>query len=513
MAWSSLPTELRAIIFHYLKDIKDRQYQPPHIQQSQRKKATKSTRGVQSQYAAVNREWQAYFEAYNFNRLILGHSDVGEFGKIVSRSHRGPLVRWIWLRVELLKYGCDKCSKQESLEERTAHEARLTLAMRDLLGYLSELDADDHPGVSLELSVHSPSDSEHHCKELRRTMNDTAWHAPEIYAPIRYPNDRVHRWRNGHRPPLKTEASLRVFGNPKGIGIVLESTYIWPYKRLPKAEVVKEFVIRLQFLRHFSVRRGLVPITQSLSRLESLRYECRRGLNVGAGSVTGQTFRQREHELLLDYILHNCKSLRRLSIYEASNRTYCKNPSPVVPDPIGGRALGVQSRLLREVYVSWMVEARDFFHNFWPGATPEQQLERTEWKRLRYLSLTTSLIPSTHCESLMQAAAAAAERMPKLKTMELWGFERRDRFLYLVQAGQHTIFVPKGMACTLSATTIQHWQRVAATRGSPYNLKVEDLPEYIIGSQTYPPSIAWRSATRTTLKLLDMEHDNHVANF
>ncbi|KAL2759364.1 hypothetical protein ACRALDRAFT_1060573 [Sodiomyces alcalophilus JCM 7366] len=160
-------------------------------------------------------------------------------------------------------------------------------------------------------------------------------------------------------------------------------------------------------------------------------------------------------------------------MFEASNRSYCHEPSPRTADRAAGRSLGEQSRRLRDLHVAWMVDAGDFFYQFWPGVAVE---ERTEWPNLRYLSLTTKLLRTRHCDPLLQAAAAAAERMPKLLTMELWGIGVSVGlgFAYSVQDRNHTIFVSKEMAaCTLESATIRAWQRVVDIRGSPCNLEFD----------------------------------------
>lgn len=212
MSWSSLPAELHVCIFQYLVHDRRRQYQSPYHRQWERNIA--STPAVQSQYAAVNREWQSYFEAQTFKYIILEDSDVLNFGKYVMLSQRGALVRWIWLRITLPSYGCDRCHKQETEAERRGHEAKFTHAIWDLLNQLSRLGA-NHPGLALELSVHSPSDSEHYCQELKNTINDTLRHASEANAvPPRHLNNRRRGWSNGRRGPLPKGAYLRVFGSP-----------------------------------------------------------------------------------------------------------------------------------------------------------------------------------------------------------------------------------------------------------------------------------------------------------
>lgn len=86
-------------------------------------------------YAAVDLQWQKFFEKLNFNKLVLRSSDLEDFGKIVkrrlqSRNRRTaadatlslycmPRVRHIWLCVKLLPYKCNRCNFPEEPKEET----------------------------------------------------------------------------------------------------------------------------------------------------------------------------------------------------------------------------------------------------------------------------------------------------------------------------------------------------------------------------------------------------------
>jgi hypothetical protein len=59
-------------------------------------------------YAAVCRQWQAYFEKLNFCYLILSPACIPDLNKHVPRYKR-LMVQHIWLRVELLPYHCQAC--------------------------------------------------------------------------------------------------------------------------------------------------------------------------------------------------------------------------------------------------------------------------------------------------------------------------------------------------------------------------------------------------------------------
>lgn len=149
----------------------EREYKPPYQRQWER--AIASAPATQSSYAVVNREWQAHFEAETFRYLTIDAVDIPEIGEYVTRRGRGPLVRCIWLRVVLPTYGCDKCDKKETEEEEWKHEEMLTYALWTLFYKMSGFQRGRHPLV-LELSVYSPSDAEHYCKELKNTMNDSS---------------------------------------------------------------------------------------------------------------------------------------------------------------------------------------------------------------------------------------------------------------------------------------------------------------------------------------------------
>lgn len=92
-------------------------------------------------YAAVNLQWQEFFENLNFNKLVLRPSDLKSFEEIVTRrSHRRkretgrwqkqrtaaqasptlrlmPQIRHIWLRIGLLAYDCRRCKLPEEPKE------------------------------------------------------------------------------------------------------------------------------------------------------------------------------------------------------------------------------------------------------------------------------------------------------------------------------------------------------------------------------------------------------------
>lgn len=372
MSWSALPLELRREVFRHLEINKQRTYKSPKARQAERLEATQSKRGIHANYAAINREWQAHFEVRNFEFLTLESSDIDDFKEIISSPRRGGCLYWIWLRVELLDYGCDKCGVPESEQEQRQHQVQFTVAVWGLLHHLHRVEywqrgtrpsEQERDGITFELSAHSPSDAEHHCQELMNTVNDSMWDISDDYR-IDRPNDRSHGWRNGQRRcPISEGTNARLFGTPQGLGVDVDNACIPHWKRQPKPTLVRELVIRLQFLRHFSIRKGLGPIIDCLPRLQSLLYECRQGINSGR-PLTGQTRRQMDHRQIFYGILSSCKTLTKLALYEHHNHPYSPVPPTIAPDPAAGIALGSQSSHLHEIYVSWMVDAKDFLYSF-----------------------------------------------------------------------------------------------------------------------------------------------------
>lgn len=88
-------------------------------------------------YAAVCPEWQEYFEALNFKRLVLHPAALDEFQTLLQRRQAPlsrlpmPRIRHLWLRIELPKYDCDSCSRPESPQEMTRCVPKLCTIFTD----------------------------------------------------------------------------------------------------------------------------------------------------------------------------------------------------------------------------------------------------------------------------------------------------------------------------------------------------------------------------------------------
>ena len=246
-------------------------------------------------------------------------------------SHREHFVRGIWLRVRLDDYSCDKCSEAESEAEIEAHGSRFSTALWELLYRLSQFDA-RHAGVTLELSAHSPSDSEHYYPELRHTMPDTIWEVSSPSTPCDF-DDEAHGWTSGRPRPLALGSIKRVFGEAQGLRFGLERVgdELPPWKQQPTARVVKELVIRLQCYRHFSISQGLAFLVESLPELEKLTYECRKGCYDARWlEIEGDRLRHMEQRLLFAAVLPRAVAMKIVVLYELNADLASRDSSHVL---------------------------------------------------------------------------------------------------------------------------------------------------------------------------------------
>ncbi|ROW16572.1 hypothetical protein VPNG_01468 [Cytospora leucostoma] len=379
MPWKCLPLELRLMILENL-----RHSRIEHIQDNAR------PRYGLSAYTAVCGEWQHFFEEVNFKHLILRQSDIPEFERIVQGSRR-TFVKWIWLRMVLPKYDCDKCNEKESLDEVRSHNYLFTKAIWNLFEILSvwgkkgEVNV-TKAGVTLELSAHSPSDAMHSCKELKSRIKDTAW-GESKRGPLRKYTDKTHGWIKGRQVRRPSDdAKIRVFGPPSGLGFDLRARLTRKKRIPPRVDIVGRLVVRRQFYRHFSVTKALYPIFKSLTQLRQFTYEPWRGIDTR--NVSGRTIRDDQHHVLFSDAFKYRRSLRIVSIFEDFNNQVFHPNIERERSRILGQDLARSSRHFEELHVALNVDARDFFHAFWPGQGPNLG-KGMQWNNLKMFSSRT----------------------------------------------------------------------------------------------------------------------------
>lgn len=423
----------------------------------------------------VNRDWQEFFEGKLFQRLTLKTEvDIQSFADFVQGRRRAH-VEWIWLRVELPTYDCQQCHRLDTREEIEVQKIIFTDLIWGLLDVLSRWRIKDvrNAGITLELSAQSPSDAHHFNKDLRFRLHDTAWDRWDG-RPVPPHNDPFHGWKDGKQvKKIPVHAKDRLFG----VGLRFDDNLPSGH-RLRKVSVVTSLVIRRQFPRAFAVCNALDPIIRTLTRLSSFTFEPWRG------PTRYYQVRQDWHYGILlvgESLKARRRTLKKVAIFESHDEMFYK---PGRHNRIQRHTtywlsvhLARSSHNLEELYAANNVDAFHFFYAFHPQAAPSQKRWMV-WRNLKYLSLTTEhLSPASKLSGLvLLSAARAAERMPKLKIMELWNcWSRRGiACIFRFRRGETeaSIELVSTWHASVPAEAQESWARVAAAH-RPFAMRCE----------------------------------------
>lgn len=157
--WNRLPAEIRYMVWNELI----RSPSSPSMPAEDKADTLVNPAKVNfTNYSLVSKQWQPIFERELFRRLTL-HQECINSLSVLSLS-RKYLVEHIWLRIELATYSCPACWRQPTYEESTRDGVIVGEALQNLFRILSSWGPSIDPtfgGLALELSAHSPSDSQH----------------------------------------------------------------------------------------------------------------------------------------------------------------------------------------------------------------------------------------------------------------------------------------------------------------------------------------------------------------
>ncbi|KAH8666776.1 hypothetical protein BX600DRAFT_539978 [Xylariales sp. PMI_506] len=170
-----------------------------------------------AQLATVSTQWQTIIERHNFQQINLTLWRIPDFGPMTRRNR--ALVKHIRLSLEIDEYDCSKCGAQGNLK--------------------------------LDISVHSPSDSQHFFKYLTFGP-DTYLHSDETYSDeaTSQRDDSEHGWQSGKLSSAPTDSALgKVFAEILGAsdGVFfndLEESKWW--QTLPEIPAITSILLRLQ---------------------------------------------------------------------------------------------------------------------------------------------------------------------------------------------------------------------------------------------------------------------------
>jgi len=227
-------------------------------------------------FATVSREWQTIIERHNFARIKLTSSRLVDFGSIIHGNR--ALVRYVWLCLELQEYDCTKCAPEdpEIWGVSNTDNILITTAFRDLFSTLSAWEPNGN--LLLDISVHSPSDSEHWFKYLTfRPDIPSDECGQDRYAKqsmLVKVDDHQHGWIGGIPDSALTDVAIhKVFDEIMGEGPFDddEQENHW-WQQLPLVPAVTGVLLRQQNRRRWKPT-ALAQMFARLPRLQEIHYE------------------------------------------------------------------------------------------------------------------------------------------------------------------------------------------------------------------------------------------------
>ncbi|KAK3291645.1 uncharacterized protein B0H64DRAFT_478377 [Chaetomium fimeti] len=451
--WTALPAEIRLLILEAI---------------------TQKRHTGWASSAAVCKEWQFVIEKENFCQLNLDIPCLDDFERIGGR--RQHLVYNISLDIELPCYTCRCCYTTESETWGRRNSSIVSKGIWKLFSILSDWKSARQKGLALELSAHSPSDSDHWFKHYRFDLSLVGDDDDDLVSgqdmgstPL---DDPKHGWKNSQQetPPPKL-AVMRLFS---AINLRFPA-------ELPRVDAVTRFTIRRQLRRRIQPV-ALQLVLDKLIGLEHMVYEPWRVWNRSCAQVVDQ-----EYAFMIQNGLP--KTLKTISIFEDFDDSLVATLAdpgwfgPMFPvdsvrigDPHIGAAFASRSLDLEQLSGSYLSNAEDFF-----GAC----LQTWTWEHLRTLALTSALLQPAgghdKVYALLSSAAATALQMPMLHTLVLWNGTRGNACAFVYHypdRGSPYIAWRGTWDLELTHAVVEAWQAVAS-QVRPWKLAIEK--QYIRG--------------------------------
>ncbi|RSL45055.1 hypothetical protein CEP53_010945 [Fusarium sp. AF-6] len=403
VSWHRLPRELQ---FHILSLVACCQGSTSHVEPSS--EVTKRHVGQLAKCAAVCRNWQGYFENILFRKVTVHQKDLARLHKISNcRTER---IQHLWLRIELLPYDCRICREFGHANDRKdgrIFEKALRNLFRVLHRWKGRNPSHTSGGLTLEISVHSPSDSQHEFQNISFDDDNNNDEGADVCTI----DDPKHGWVDGRRTRQPDEMA------------VYDLFDLWePLDTQPEnvewsAPVVKHLLIRRQTRRHFS-QATLSRLLKRLPRLESLNMEFWR-------MFSGEEQSWWDDDITKLLKSHLPRRVQRVTLFEDFDEDldsmfardgfdqveFIRSPSPA----LGAALAGLRNQ--KTLHVSFIVDAYDFFDEL------RHYRHDRAWRNLTHLSMTSILLRPQTCLSqiqrLLMMAASATHRFPNLEVLEL----------------------------------------------------------------------------------------------
>uniref|UniRef100_A0A0B7KDK2 DUF6546 domain-containing protein n=1 Tax=Bionectria ochroleuca TaxID=29856 RepID=A0A0B7KDK2_BIOOC len=359
----------------------------------------------------VSREWQSVIEPHIFSRITLTVSRLADLNQITHRNRH--LVKSLYLAIELETYDCMKCKgKTRELLGLSYKDNRLvTTCIENLFSSLSTWEQDTS-NLLLDISIYSPSDSEHWFKYLTFepdvSIQNFDQYLKEKKRALHESSDRQHGWNAAYQESFPESYAIENKSWERGPFDSEEEEFEW-WSKLPFIPAVTGIRLR-QLTRRRWKPAALERLFSRFPRLEEIHYEPWREWDRAIERFTDSAYER---------MFKSLPNVKRLVLFENFNQEY---PASIyyaealrIPSSAVGRAIGLASLKLDILSASFILDATDFF-TITTG--------HTNWPCLSSLSLTSNLLmpdaSTTELSSMLELAASAVKRMPKLRVMEIW---------------------------------------------------------------------------------------------
>ncbi|KAI0453696.1 hypothetical protein F5B21DRAFT_515270 [Xylaria acuta] len=369
-------------------------------------------------------------ERYNFGRIKLTPSRLVAFSSMVHRNR--ALVRYIWFCLELDDYDCTKCAPCQGMvtdvewEEAFAiidtNNCPVTTAFQNLFSILSTWDPNGD--LTFDISIYSPNILGG--GGMMQTILDKVH------------NDPQHGWVAGFRHSAPPRAAiLKVFHSVMGEGpFDSEQSELQWWDRLPLVPAVTSLLLRQQNRRRWKPG-SFAHMFARFPRLQEVHYEPWREWDSMQRVIQIEV----NFQYLFESIQHFNNNLKRLVVFENFNQQYsaimqrfllgvnlsgcdsARNPAPAI-----SRMIALVSLKLEHLATSLIVDASHFF-----------EMEPSwEWPNLTSPVIISKLLmadeTSIEIGAMLRVAAAAAIKMPRLGTIEIWNGRKGLTTLFKYQA-------------------------------------------------------------------------------
>ncbi|KAM5383515.1 hypothetical protein ACJZ2D_001964 [Fusarium nematophilum] len=361
--------------------------------------------------ATVSRVWQSIIEPLNFAEISLTVPRLADLNSQAILFRKRSQIRYIWFRVELKPYDCGQCvnTDQDRWGLDNIDNQLIADAFESLFTTLSAWEP--RGDLVLDISVYSPSDNQHWFKYLRFCSDTNLGECPSRRGHEQGTtliNDPAHGWVAGQQVLAPDELAIeQTFDEIMGEGPFddEEPEMQW-WRGLPFVPVVGVVLLRQQTRRRWKP----VALANMLTRFPNMKELCYEPWREWTG-IERQTDKRKQPD-----------ADRIFSLDEIVQADDIRELQRVIPRKI------FPVLHLTTLSASFMADAGYFF-------AARQDL--WTWDKLTSLALTSRVLTNDadtlDINNMLRDAAAAALKMPRLDTMELWNGRRGVAMLFRYQ--------------------------------------------------------------------------------